>query len=175
MSMSMSLYAIDWWADINAEIRLNERKLSKNEFHLSELYTMREKAHVPYKIHICPGDTAYIVERVFWGADYSYSMDFWKNMDYKNEYWTAVYVPVFHFEIEKNYVEWQFLCPCLQKIFDLCSKMDIDGLRSESEKYVGTGFTNEHTESTILTQIIFNPNGKRQITTFEIKGYDCLL
>ena len=47
MSMSMSLYAIDSWADINAEIRLNERKLSEgNETILSELYLMREKSNV---------------------------------------------------------------------------------------------------------------------------------
>lgn len=58
MSMSMSLYAIDSWADINAEIRLNERKLSEgNETILSELYLMREKSNVPDHIKIHSNDT----------------------------------------------------------------------------------------------------------------------
>ena len=137
MSMSMSLYAIDSWADINAEIRLNERKLSEgNETILSELYLMREKSNVPDHIKIHSNDTVYIVEYV---NLFERTLDFWKNKDYKQEYWSALYK--YKQEkgekdiiVERNYIEWQHLCPCDQRRFDLCARMDVDGLHLESEK-----------------------------------------
>lgn len=175
MSMSMSLYAIDcWcWADINAEIRLNERKLSEeNETILSELYLMREKSNVPDHIKIHSNDTVYIVEYV---NLFERNLDFWKNKDYKQEYWSAHYKQEKGEKdiiVERNYIEWQYLCPCDQRRFDLCARMDVDGLHLESEKQKNSMISENPTAFTFLTQIIFESNGKSKITTIKFDGYE---
>ena len=172
MSMSMSLYAIDWWAEINAEIRLKEEMICQNENLLSMLCLVREKANVFGHIKIHQSDTVYIVEYVPFFL-YEIQIDFWKNKDYIHNYWTAYYNQFQPFiEVDNNYVEWQYLCPCDQRRFDLCARMDVEGLHLESEKQKNSMISENPTVFTFLTQIIFEPNGKSKITTIKFDGYD---
>ena len=74
--------------------------------------------------------------------------------------------------VERNYIEWQHLCPCDQRRFDLCARMDVDGLHLESEKQKNSMISENPTAFTFLTQIIFEPNGKSKITTIKFDGYE---
>lgn len=105
------------------------------------------------------------------------TLDFWKNKDYKQEYWSALYK--YKQEkgekdiiVERNYIEWQHLCPCDQRRFDLCARMDVDGLHLESEKQKNSMISENPTAFTFLTQIIFESNGKSKITTIKFDGYE---
>lgn len=102
---------------------------------------------------------------------------FWKNKDYKQEYWSALYK--YKQEkgekdiiVERNYIEWQHLCPCDQRRFDLCARMDVDRLHLESEKQKNSMISENPTAFTFLTQIIFESNGKSKITTIKFDGYE---
>lgn len=159
------------WRAINQKILSLEKTQCSNENILSKLFWVRDKVILPGDRCYEQNDTLFIVEK---NCEYSLDIDFWKNNNYIKEYRNALISrnPSESVIVVENFKdEYQYLTPCDQRRFVLCSKMDVEALNLESKKSEGI-LCEDPTLFTFAIRVIFHGNGRYTIDLIKFDGYD---